>query len=155
MTERRRIDPLAAREARTGRTFGVVDPARRRTGKLPGKPRIEFDYDEVEALAANGLSQAQIADALAVSQRTITDRVAHDAEFAEAMRQGKHRMRRTIANGLFRAARKGDMRALIFLAKVHLDWKEEAPPPSQLSPQQMAELLRSELGRLGTDAPPQ
>ena len=47
------------------------------------KPKIEFDLAKVEELASRGLTNAQIAHNLNVSERTIYNNKKENAEIAE------------------------------------------------------------------------
>ena len=47
------------------------------------KPKIPIDIAKVEMLAAQGLTQEQIADVLGISARTLTYRKKESAEIAD------------------------------------------------------------------------
>jgi transposase len=94
-----------------------------------GRKPIEIDLARVEQLAAEGLSEEQIALSLGISQDTITRRKQNSAAFAEALKRGKARGIKTVANTLFRAAtdpEKPNMAAAIFYLKARGQWREKA-----------------------------
>lgn len=118
---------------------------------------IQIDYDLVEYLAGNGLTQTEIAEALGVSPATVSDRLhgngtgsenrGWDQEFRDAYMRGKAQMRHIISNGLFEKARKGDSSSLFFLAKTRMGWRENEPEKAQTNPADVAALLREELAK--------
>lgn len=121
---------------------------------------IEIDYELVEELAGNGLTQVEIAEALAISPGAVLDRlhgsrrdpgtgnpVGPDTDFAEAYRRGKAQMRRLISNGIFVKAQKGDSASLFFLAKTRMGWRENEQEKQQRDPAEIAALLRDEMAK--------
>ncbi len=88
------------------------------------KPKIEIDLAKVEAFAARGLTQEQIADALGISPRTLQSRKAESAEFADAIKRGQSRGIAQVANALFEKVKGGDTTAMIFFLKARAGWKE-------------------------------
>lgn len=89
------------------------------------KPRIEIDLKQVESLASRGMTKAQIADALGISERTLYTQQAENAEFAEAIKRGKAKGIATISNALFENAKKGNTAAQIFFLKAQAGWREK------------------------------
>ena len=57
--------------------------------KRKTKPKIEIDLAKVEVMAANGLTQQQIADSLGISVSTLYGRKRENEEFEEAIKRGK------------------------------------------------------------------
>jgi transcriptional regulator with XRE-family HTH domain len=114
---------------------------------------IEIDYDLVEQLAANGLTQHEIAEALAVSISTVTAKlggnlsVEPDEQFKKAYARGKAQMRHLISNGIFTKAVKGDSASLFFLAKTRMAWRENEPEKAQTNPADVAAMLRDEMAK--------
>lgn len=81
------------------------------------KPKIEIDLNKVEALAALGDTQEEIARSLGISSRTFDNRKRESAEFADAIKRGREKGITQIENVLFKAAREGNMTACIFYLK--------------------------------------
>lgn len=88
------------------------------------KPKIQIDLAKVEAFAARGLSQEQIADALGISERTLRNRKQESSEFAEAIKRGQSKGIAQVANALFEKVKGGDTTAMIFFLKARAGWKE-------------------------------
>lgn len=93
--------------------------------KRKTKPKIEIDLARVEALASNGLTQQQIADALGISERTLRDRKSNSAEFAEAIKRGKAKGIAFVTNKLMEKVKAGNVTAMIFFLKSQAGWKEK------------------------------
>ncbi|MDY0626624.1 DNA-packaging protein [Pasteurella multocida] len=93
--------------------------------KRKTKPKIEIDLARVEALASNGLTQQQIADALGISERTLRDRKSNSAEFAEAIKRGKAKGIAIVTNKLMEKVKAGNVTAMIFFLKSQAGWKEK------------------------------
>jgi predicted DNA-binding protein (UPF0251 family) len=97
-------------------------PVKRKT-----KPKIEIDLQEVEQLAAQGLTQEQIASSLGISQDTLYTRKRESIEFSEAIKKGKAQGIRYVSNLLFEQAKEGNMTAIIFYLKTRAGWSEREP----------------------------
>lgn len=127
---------------------------------------IEMDYELVEQLAANGLTQAEIAEGLAVSYGTVADRLhgqrkqttrpdgtkatwssQPDAEFVAAFTRGRAQMRHLISNGIFTKAIKGDSASLFFLARTRMGWRESEVEKAPQNFADIAAILREELDK--------
>ncbi len=93
--------------------------------KRKTKPRIEIDLARVTELASKGLSQEQIAAALGISERTLRNRKAESAEFAEAIEKGRALGIEEVANALFENAKAGNVTAQIFFLKAQAKWKDK------------------------------
>ena len=87
--------------------------------------RIEIDLEEVKRLASRGLSQEQIAAALGISERTLRNRKADDAAFAEAIKAGQAIGIAEVANALWENAKGGNVTAQIFFLKARAKWKDK------------------------------
>ena len=83
---------------------------------MSNKPK-EIDLDQVERLAAQGLSQEQIGHCLGIHRDTVTRRKKSDAEFAEALKRGQSKGIEQVANALFESAKAGNTTAQIFFLK--------------------------------------
>lgn len=81
------------------------------------KPKIEIDLAKVEALAALGDTQEEIANALGISRTTLQSRIRENELFKQAIKRGQQKGITQIENVLFKAARDGNMTACIFYLK--------------------------------------
>lgn len=88
------------------------------------KPKIEIDLAKVEALAANGLTQQQIAASLGISERTLYNSKRDNADFAEAIKRGKAKGIAVVTNKLMEQCKNGNTTAIIFFLKTQAGWKE-------------------------------
>lgn len=70
------------------------------------KPRIEIDLAQVEAHAARGLTQEQIADALGIGQATLYQKKSVNREISEAIKRGKAKGIGNVANVIYENATK-------------------------------------------------
>lgn len=104
-----------------------------KTEKKKTKPKIEINLQQVEKLAANGLTQQQIADSLGISVSTIESRLRESEEFKDAIKKGKAKGIAIIANQLFEKAKSGDTTSIIFYLKTQAGWKESQVVESKIS----------------------
>ena len=88
------------------------------------KPKIHIDLAKVESLAANGLTQEQIASALGISERTLRSRKGEIADFADAIKRGKAKGIALVTNKLMESIKGGNMTGMIFFLKTQAGWKE-------------------------------
>lgn len=108
-----------------------------------GRPKwIPPPPAQVEALAAQGLTEEQIADALGISQQTLILRKKEYSEFAEAIKKGKAKGIAAISNALFQKAKGGDTTAMIFYLKARAQWSDK-PEESRDSIADKAKAIRS------------
>lgn len=77
----------------------------------------EFDVDKVQALAAQGLTNEQIALCLEIAESTFYKWKDEKSEFSEAVKSGKAKGIGTITNSLFQSAKGGNITAQIFYLK--------------------------------------
>ena len=84
-----------------------------------GRPYIKIDEQKVEALAAIGCSQDEIAAELGIGERTLQRRCG------AILKQGVKKCHVRLRSAMFRHAIKGDPRLLVFLGKVYLGLKED------------------------------
>lgn len=90
-----------------------------------GRPKwMPPDLDKVEALAARGLTEEQIAHSLGVCYDTLNERKKELSEFAEAIKRGKNKGIAAVANKLYDNAQVGNVSAQIFYLKCRAGWKE-------------------------------
>lgn len=104
-----------------------------KTEKKKTKPKIEINLQQVETLAANGLTQQQIADSLGISVSTIESRLRESEEFKDAIKKGKAKGIALIANQLFEKAKSGDTTSIIFYLKTQAGWKETQAVETKIS----------------------
>ena len=88
------------------------------------KPKIKIDLAKVESLAANGLTQEQIASALGISETTLHQRKRDSADFAAAIKRGKAKGIALVTNKLMESIKGGNMTGMIFFLKTQAGWKE-------------------------------
>ncbi len=79
--------------------------------------KITIDLKRVEMLAGRGLTQAEIATSLGISERTLAYRKRDFADFAAAIKKGKADAAEVVANSLFTLCKKGNLGALIWYEK--------------------------------------
>ena len=88
------------------------------------KPKIHIDLKQVESLAANGLTDEQIASALGISRTTLASRKRDSADFAAAIKKGKAKGVAVVTNKLMESIKGGNITAMIFFLKTQAGWKE-------------------------------
>ncbi len=88
------------------------------------KPKIQIDLAKVESLAANGLTQEQIAAALGISESTLHKRKQENTEFTAAIKRGKAKGIALVTNKLMESIKGGNMTGMIFFLKTQAGWKE-------------------------------
>jgi len=88
------------------------------------KPKIQIDLAKVESLAANGLTQEQIASALGISESLLYQQKRENEEFAEAIKRGKAKGIALVTNKLMESIKNGNMTGMIFFLKTQAGWKE-------------------------------
>ncbi len=94
---------------------------------MAGRNSIDIDLARVERLAAQGLTDEQVATSLGVSQSTITRRKRTSDQFAEALNRGKVRGIEEVTNTLWlNATEKQNTSAAIFYLKNRAGWSEKA-----------------------------
>lgn len=91
-------------------------PAKRPTGR----PRLEFDLKEVEALGALHVTNAEAAVVLGCSEDTVAERRANDPEFRAAFERGQMNRRASLRRRQMQLADQGDRTMLIWLGKQFL-----------------------------------
>ena len=94
-----------------------------------GRPAIPIT-DEVckkaESLAAQGLTQAQIASVLGMGESTLYEKIKEYPEFLEAIEAGKAKGIATVTNALFNKAKDGDVPAMKYYLnnRDNANWKD-------------------------------
>ncbi len=95
------------------------------TKKRRAKRLSEIDYDEVEELASKGLTLAQIATSIGISERTLYTKKKAEKKFAEAIANGQIRGIKAVTNKLYEQAMNGNTTAIIFYLKARAGWMEK------------------------------
>lgn len=88
------------------------------------KPRIKITADQIEELARAGLSVAQVAGSLRVSETTLRNRLRDKKAFQLALEKGRADSVEKVSNKLFESAMSGNVTAQIFFLKCRAGWKE-------------------------------
>lgn len=89
------------------------------------KPKIPIDIAKVEMLAAQGLTQEQIADVLGISERTLRRRKQDMSEMSEAIKRGQAKGIAIATNKLMEQVRDGNLGAICFFLKCRGAWSEK------------------------------
>lgn len=98
--------------------------AAKKAPRKPGRKKTPIDPAQVEKLASQGLTKAQIASIIGLSESHWYAREAKAPEITEAYKRGKSRGVLLISNALFEAARSGNITAQIFYLKSRGGWRE-------------------------------
>lgn len=82
------------------------------------KPRIQIDITRVQELAGRGLTRAEIAAVLGISETTLYNRRRESEEFDAAIKSGKAIAAQEVANALYqKAIVEKDLGAIIWYEK--------------------------------------
>jgi hypothetical protein len=97
---------------------------------MAGRPKFEITQEiieQVEKLAAQGLSQEQIGSVIGCSPDTICRKKKENKNFAAAIKRGQHKGVANVTNALYEKAIKGDNIAMIFYLKNRdrENWKDK------------------------------
>ena len=86
---------------------------------------------EAREMASNGLTVAQIADCLGISESTLYGKQNEYKEFMDAIKKGALRAYIRVSNALFEKATQGNVTAMIYYLKVRdrENWGENQPEP--------------------------
>jgi hypothetical protein len=103
---------------------GIVDLRAKTWRAKMTKPRIKITADQIEELARAGLSVAQIAGSLRVSETTLRNRLRDKKAFQLALEKGRADSVEKVSNKLFESAMSGNVTAQIFFLKCRAGWKE-------------------------------
>jgi hypothetical protein len=115
------MNPMALPTRKTlRRTKNKALPAKRPPGRQP----LELDLVTIEDLAGRGLTHAQIADSLGISERSLFNHKNRDDDVREAIRRGQARGVSVVASALMDQVRKGNVTAQIFFLKCRGGWTE-------------------------------
>lgn len=89
-----------------------------------GRQRIEIDLKAVEAAAADGLTEGEVAARLGISQQTITRRKKDSVDFVDAIKRGQARAHAEVSSQLFKKVRRGDLGAIIWYEKTRKKYSD-------------------------------
>jgi len=126
-----------------------------------GRPRYEITPEllkRVKRLAAQGLTQQQIADSLGWHLATLIDKKNNYSDFSEAIKLGQASGISDVSNALFNNAVNGDNAAAIFYLKARAGWRDNhaidhTSSDGSMSPQKVTDdELKEQLIELGIDA---
>jgi len=92
-----------------------------------GRPPIEVNIVQVEQLAAQGLTMAQIAAALGIGETTLYEKRIDYPHITEAIKRGQAKGIATITNSMFNSAKNGNITAGIFYLKNRAGWRDKPP----------------------------
>jgi len=108
--------------------------------------KIELDLSKVESLAAQGLTEEQIADALGVSRTTLNNRRRESEQFDQAIKRGKAKGVAIVTSKLMEQVKGGNVTAMIFFLKTRGGWSERQDADLEREIKRLeAEKLRREL----------
>lgn len=123
------------RVAQDRRRRAMTNPLSKKKGNNP-IVITEEGRSVIEDLLAEGFDDRTIAKAVGITVRTLTNCKKRDKRVAESFKDGHARLADTITSLLLAAGKKGNVIALIFLAKCRLGWidqpKPDPPAPSIL-----------------------
>ena len=95
-------------------------PAAKKAKKSAGRPRLEFDFQQVEQLAAIQCTDGEIAAVLGCSRQTILNRKDEDSDFLAAIEKGRESGKASIRRMQWKAASAGNTGMLVWLGKQYL-----------------------------------
>lgn len=75
-------------------------------------------------MAANGLTDEQIASALGISRTTLSNRKRENEQFVLAIKRGKAKGIALVTNKLMESIKGGNMTGMIFFLKTQAGWRE-------------------------------
>jgi hypothetical protein len=116
---------MAARKKQTKRQGsrtrrpGSAKPTRRKAakGSVGGKPKVEFDLDELEKLARVGCTNQTMAAILDVGKATLQRRIADTPAVQAAIANGRATMERGLRQAQLATALRGNATMQIWLGK--------------------------------------
>lgn len=107
-----------ANQSARAKRVGATKAARKKRGRRqPGKPRIEFDLEDLKKLAQVGCSNQTMASLLGVSKATLQRRIADTPEVAQTIEDGRSSMERNLRVAQLRSAVGGNATMQIWLGK--------------------------------------
>ena len=90
-----------------------------------------IDCDKAREMASRGLTVAQIASCLGISETTLYKKQNEYAEFMDAIKRGRAEGINQVSNALFEKATQGNVTAMIYYLKTRdrENWGENQPEP--------------------------
>lgn len=88
------------------------------------RKRIELDLARVEELAANGLSEEEVAASMGVSRVTIQRRKREDEAFVSAWKRGKQKSFAEVTNTLMSLVREKNLGAVVWFEKTRKGYSD-------------------------------
>ena len=100
------------------------------TGRPSWNP-TSVDCDKALEMASRGLTVAQIASCLGISETTLYKKQNEYAEFMDAIKKGRAEGVHKVSNALFEKATQGNVTAMIYYLKVRdrENWGVNQPEP--------------------------
>lgn len=98
--------------------------AAKKAKRKVGRPRLDFDLDQVHELGKIQCTVSELAAVLGCSKRVADDRLATDERFRTAFQSGKECGKESLRRKQFQVAMSGNVSMLIWLGKQHLDQKD-------------------------------
>jgi predicted transcriptional regulator len=100
------------------------------TGRPSWNPSV-IDCDKARKMASRGLTVAQIASCLGISETTLYKKQNKYAEFMDAIKKGRAEGINQVSNALFEKATQGNVTAMIYYLKTRdrENWGENQPEP--------------------------
>lgn len=90
------------------------------TKKQRGRPQINLEPTKIQKLAAEGLTQKQIAATLGIARSTFSDRLANIAEIKAAFEKGSSQALARVEKSLMKKAINGNVQAARFVLSTRL-----------------------------------
>ena len=90
-----------------------------------------IDCNKAQEMASRGLTVAQIASCLGISETTLYKKQSEYAEFMDAIKKGRAEGINQVSNALFEKAKQGNVTAMIYYLKTRdrENWGENQPEP--------------------------
>jgi predicted DNA-binding transcriptional regulator AlpA len=91
----------------------------------------ETSCNQVQEMASRGLTVAQIASCLGISETTLYKKQNEYAEFMQSIKKGRAEGINQVSNALFEKATQGNVTAMIYYLKTRdrENWGENQPEP--------------------------
>lgn len=87
---------------------------------------VSIDLKQVEAFAAQGMTNEQIARALGISRATHFKKKKEESDYLDAIKRGEAKGIATVTNALFINAKNGNLGAQCFYLKNRAGWSDKS-----------------------------